>query len=156
MWKNILRKLVVTNWDLGNILSLIGIIASVANILVVIYIYTKWTTQKQREVIANDAGILIKEITSLGEDVISNLSRKSIDGHFINQVSKRKKSIHDSLGMIKTIDENLPYEYYIISIENIVNALLENPELSDESVLHRFWIAEYELTLYLKRLRLFA
>lgn len=144
------------NWDLSNTLSVIGIIASVANILVVMYIYTKWTTQKQREVIANDAGILIQEISSLGEDVIENLSGKSIDNSFINQISKQKKSIHDSLEMIKTIDENLPYEYYINSIEVMVNALWENPELSDESVLHRFWIAEYDLILYLKRLRLFA
>lgn len=144
------------NWDLSNTLSVIGIIASVANILVVIYIYTKWTTQKQREVIANDAGILIQEIASLGEDILDNFNRKSIDNSFINQVSKRKKSMRDSLGMIKTIDQNLPYELYISSIENIVNALRENPEISDDSVLHRFWIAEYELTFYLKRLRLFA
>lgn len=144
------------NWDLSNTLSVIGIIASVANILVVIYIYKKWTTQKQREVIANDAGILIQEISSLGDDIIDNLDRKSINKSFINQVHKRKRSILDSLGMIKTIDENLSYEHYIKSIENMVNAFKENPELSDESALHRLWMAEDELIFYLKRLRLFA
>lgn len=144
------------DWSLSNILSVIGIIASVANILVVIYIYTKWATQKQREVIANDAGILIQEVSSLGNDILENLSKNSIDSYFISQISKRKKSINDSLGMIKTIDKNLPYKFYIDSTENLINAFWENPELSDESVLHRFWIAEYDLILYLKKLKLFA
>lgn len=144
------------NWNLSNILSVIGIIASITNLLVVIYIYKKWTTQKQREVIANDAGILIKEIESLGNDVIDNCDKNAIDASFIRQIYKQKESINDSLRMIKTIDKNLAYDNYIDSIENIVNEFRENQKLLDENLLHRFWIAEYDLTLYLKKLRLFA
>lgn len=144
------------NWDLSNILSTIGIVASIVNTFVVIYIYTKWTTQKQREVIANDAGILIKEIESLGNDILDSCDKDSIDDFFIRQISKRKESINDSLGMIKAIDKNLGYENYVISIEDIINEFRENSKLIDESVIHRFWIAEYDLNLYLKKLRLFA
>lgn len=144
------------NWDLSNALSIIGIIISAMNIFVVVYIYTKWTTQKQREVIANDAAILIQEIASLGNDIIDNLDRDSINASFINQIYKRKKSINDSLGMIKTIDKNLVYEEYINSMEDLIKEFWENSELLDESFLHRFWVAEYDLTFYLKRLRLFA
>lgn len=144
------------NWDLSNILSFIGIIASIANIIVVIYIYRKWGTQKQREVIANDAGILMKEIESLGNDILDSCDKDSIDKFFIRQISKRKESINDSLKMIKAIDKNLAYDNYIKSIEDLINELQNNSKLIDESVIHRFWLAEFDLNSYLKKLRLFA
>jgi len=144
------------SWDLSNILSFIGIIASIANICVVIYIYKKWTFQKQREVIANDAGILIKEIESLGNDILDSCDKDSIDDLFIRQIDKQKKSINDSLGMIRAIDKNLVYEYYVKSVEDIINEFRKNPKLIDESVIHRFWMAESNLSSYLKKLRLFA
>ncbi len=57
-------------WDLSNTLSTIGILASAASIYVACYIYNGWTKQKQKELAANCAEILIEKIETLRQGII--------------------------------------------------------------------------------------
>lgn len=144
------------NWDLSNTLSVIGIIASVANILVVIYIYTKWTTQKQKEVIAHDAGILIKEMASFRNNIIDNHFKNLINDSFISSITIRKYAMTGSLGAINAVDGSLVYKEYLDSIDNIICSLRENPENLSGDILMPLWRTEADMVGQLTRIRFFG
>ena len=144
------------NWDLSNTLSVIGIITSVANILVVIFIYTKWTTQKQKEVIAHDAGILIKEMESFRNDIIDNHHKNLINDSFISSITIRKYAITGTLGAINAVDGSLVYQEYLDSIDNIIYSLRENPKNLNEDILVPLWRTEADMVGKLTRIRFFG
>lgn len=118
----------IMGWDLSNILSAIGILASAINTIIVIYIYTKWTTQKQKEVIANDANILLEEIDSLRKKIVNAHKENTVDTSFISYIEQKKYSIGHSLRIIKNVDKNLVYEHYIDALSVLITALQVNPE----------------------------
>lgn len=143
-------------WDLGNILSAIGILASVINTLVVIYIYTKWTTQKRKEVVANDASILLKEIDSFRQDILKAHKKGKVDTTFISYMAQKKSSIGYALAMIRATNKGLVYKHYTDSLSVLIAALEVDPEsISKTATIDDVVIYSYDLYFKLERLRLY-
>lgn len=105
-----------STWDWGIIASLIGATASVISVISVIYIFTKWRSQKQQEVVAIVAGTLIEEIKTLEEQVTTATMESGINPNFVNNVRLQMDMIEDSLILISVVAEDLKYEAYIHSI----------------------------------------
>ena len=85
------------NWNLSNTLSIIGITASIENIFIVVYICKKQSTQKQREMIANDVEVLIKKIEYFGKDILDSCNKYIINIFLL---------VKYDLEIIKGIDKN--------------------------------------------------
>lgn len=151
-----LRKLVMISWDLSNTLSAVGILVSLLNMFVVIFIYLRWNSQKQKEVIAHEAGILVKEMESLRNDIISNYFKHLINDSFIDGITIRKNAMTVSLGVINAIDGSLVYKEYLDSIDNIICSLRENPKNLGEDILMPLWRTELDITGHLTRIRFFG
>lgn len=60
------------NWDWGAIAGFTGAVATLSTGAVALYIYNRWRVQKSAEVIANEAKLIINELSKslkLSEDV---------------------------------------------------------------------------------------
>lgn len=144
------------DWDLSNVLSAVGITASIINILVVMYIYNKWTAQKQREVIANDAGMLMEEIKSLEQEIYKAHNGSLVDANFIAYLGQKRDSIEDGLKMIHDIDKNLVYEPYIDSLTELIRTWQKSKPAVSAAPLIVIFLTALELNHRLRKLKLFA
>lgn len=151
-----LGKLVMTSWDMSNTLSAFGIAVSLLNMFVVIFIYLKWTAQKQKEVIAHDAGILIKEMESFRNDIINSYFKNLINDSFIDGITIRKYAMTGTLGAINAVDGSLVYQEYLDSIDNIICSLRENPKNLSKDILMPLWRTESDMVGHLTRIRFFG
>lgn len=144
------------SWDLSNILSATGVIASVTNIFVVIYIYTKWNDQKRKEVISDDAKTLIKEIKSFELEIFKAVQESPIDHLFIAYIEQKKDSMENDLKIIYVINKNLIYEPYINSITELIRKFQDDPLAIDSlPSMRTFFMTRIELTRNLNKVRLF-
>lgn len=107
-------------WDLSNILNVLGI-------GVALYIYHGWTNQKQKEVVANYASITLEEIEYLRQNIVKAYYEGTVDDFFIDNMKEKKGAIEFTLSMIKEINENLEYEYYINALSKLITALEADP-----------------------------
>lgn len=105
-----------STWNWGIIASLIGATASVISVILVIYIFGKWKSQKQQEVVAIVAGTLIEKIKTLEEQVTTATMESGINPDFVNDVRLQMDMIEDSLILISVVAKDLKYEAYIHSI----------------------------------------
>lgn len=143
-------------WDLSNILSAVGIFASVTSIFVALYIYHGWTTQKQKEVVANDAGIIMEEIESLRQNIRKAYDTGTVNDSFILYLEEKRDEIRSTLSMIKEINENFTYEYYTNSLSVLITTLEVNPNsISEKSTVYDVFLYTLGLGYELRKLRLY-
>lgn len=121
------------NWDvIANISSLVGATASVMSVILVICIFRKWKSQKQKEVVALEASHTVEKIRALKEDVMAARTWSGINHDFIEDVRQQYESIQDSLVVINIIEKELEYETYINSITKLIEKWQCNKEEQDE------------------------
>lgn len=121
-----------STWDWGTIASLVGATASVISVILVIYIFGKWKSQKQKEVVAIEAGILIEKIKTLQEQVIAATMESGINPNFVNKVRLQMDLIEDSLILISVVVKDLKYKAYIQSILQLSQKWSLSQENQDE------------------------
>ena len=133
-------------WDLSNTLSAMGIFVSIVSIGIALHIYNGWTKQKQKELAANCAEILIEKIETLRQGIVEadrkNMADKEnvIDSSFIEDMEETKVHIKYYLSKLKKLSENvsennkdlayknLVYEQYINLLSELILTLKENPK----------------------------
>lgn len=143
-------------WNLGNILSVVGILASVTSIFVALYIYNGWTAQKQKEVVANDAGIIMEEIESLRQKIRKAYDEGTVDNSFILYLKDKHGEIESTLSMIKEINEKFAYEHYTKSLSVLITKLEENPNsISEKRTVYDVLLYTIDLGYQLRKLRLY-
>lgn len=121
------------DWDvITNISSLVGATASVMSIILVICIFRKWKSQKQKEVVALEASNTVEKIRALKEDVMAARTGSGINLDFIEDVRQQYESIEYSLELINIIEKELEYETYINSITKLIEKWQWNKEEQDE------------------------
>lgn len=143
-------------WDLSNTLSAVGILASVTSIFVALYIYQGWTAQKQKEVVANDAGIIMGEITSLRQNIRKAYDEGTVDESFIIYLKEKHSEIGSTLSMIKEINEKFEYGHYTKSLSVLITTLEANPNsISEKRTLYDVLLYTIDLGYQLRKLRLY-
>src|SRR5690606_37388531 len=121
-----------------------------------LYIYCGWTKQKQKEVVASDAKILIDEIESLRQNIIKAHYEGTINESFIDHMKEKKDEIEFVLSMIKEINKDLVYEHYINSLSALITTLKENPNsISEKRTAHDVLLYTIDLGYKLRKLRLY-
>ena len=140
-------------WDLSNTLSAVGILASV---VVALYIYYGWNLQKQKEVVASDAGILLENIESLRKNVIEAHEKGTVDDFFICSMKEKRGEIEFILLMINEINKSLIYEQYINSLSELITTLQADPNsIGEKGTARSFLIRTVDLGNKLRKLRLY-
>lgn len=143
-------------WDLSNTLSAVGIFASMASIVVALYIYHGWTTQKQKEVVANDAGITMGEVESLRQSIRKAYDKGTVDDSFIIYLKEKRDEIEFTLSMIKEINEKFEYGHYTNSLSVLITTLEVNPNsISEKSTVYDVFLYTIFIGHELRKLRLY-
>lgn len=57
------------NIDINTVISVLSLVVSFISLIVMIGIFNTWEAQKRKEVVANDANLLINKIISLREKI---------------------------------------------------------------------------------------
>lgn len=140
---------------LSNIVSFLGSIATILGVYVAWHIYKGWDKQKQREVIATDGGIVIREILSLREEIMRFRSVNPRDQSFIDYMETKRDFIEDLLKTIAMVDESVIYKPYILSMQKLINRLRDSSYPDDSACLLAFGKETNVLASKLVNLKLF-
>ena len=142
--------------SLSNIFSILGILSSIFSMGVALYIYNGWTNQKQKEVVANDAGIIMGEIESLRQSIRKAYDEGTVDESFIAHLEEKHNDIKFTLSMIGEVNKNFGYEYYTNSLSLLITTLKKNPNsISKKITLYDVFIYTIMISHELKKLRLY-
>jgi len=126
-------------WDLSNTLSALGIFVSIVSIGVALHIYNGWTKQKQKELAANCAEIIMEKIGSLRQDILKAQDEATVDDPFISNIEIAKGDIEYYQSKLKKLSENinennenlahenLSYEQYINALSKLITVLQTDP-----------------------------
>lgn len=130
-------------WDLSNTLSALGIFVSIVSIGVALHIYNGWTKQKQKELAANCAEIIMEKIGSLRQDILKAQDKAqdeaAVDDPFISNMEIAKGDIEYYQSKLKKLSENinennenlahenLSYEQYINALSKLITVLQTDP-----------------------------
>lgn len=130
-------------WDLSNTLSALGIFVSIISIGVALHIYNGWTKQKQKELAANCAEIIMEKIGSLRQDILKAQDKAqdeaAVDDPFISNMEIAKGDIEYYQSKLKKLSENinennenlahenLSYEQYINALSKLITVLQTDP-----------------------------
>ena len=126
-------------WDLSNTLSALGIFVSIISIGVALHIYNGWTKQKQKELAANCAEIIMEKIGSLRQDILKAQDEATVDDPFISNIEIAKGDIEYYQSKLKKLSENinennenlahenLSYEQYINALSKLITVLQTDP-----------------------------
>ncbi len=109
------------NIDINTVISVLSLVVSFISLIVMIGIFNTWEAQKRKEVVANDANLLINKIISLREKIhyINTYSPKLRND--IEYVIEAQKILDFQLGTLKEIYINLEYKEYTNTIGDIIS-----------------------------------
>lgn len=127
-------------WDLSNTLSAMGIFVSIISIGVALHIYSGWTKQKQKELAANCAEILMEKIGSLRQDILKTQYECTVKGFFIAEDTPEDNPFIANMKIVKEDIEYIQSKLTVLS-ENINE---NNENLANENLLYEKYIEALE------------
>lgn len=139
----------------SDIASIVGAVVSIISVVVTLNIYRSWSTQKQREVVSNDANVIIKEIRSLKLEIFEAREQLRIDYDFLISLGRKRDLLEHALKTIDVIDKDLEYVPYIASITGLIEKWEVSYPTDDVEVMVNFGKKTNELQEYLIKLKLF-